>query len=149
MGQSAPSSAVNESLAAFFVENLCQEADFVYRLCFALSLNPSMAKSCVQETYQKLLPMLNELVREDSTTIRTRLAKMTWNLCENRKGQETDQSPTGQFLKTLKLEERSALVLVDESGFSPVEAASIMGVDENKVRLSLAKARKALTQLQK
>ncbi len=144
MGQAARTGGVSEGMATFFVEKLCQEADFVLRICFALLLNTPNAQGAVQDIYQRLLPLLSELLREDSTTIRARLAKMAWEHCTNRKSQESDTTPLGNFLKTLKFEERGALVLIDEAGFSHDETANIMGLNADAVRQHLVNARQAL-----
>ena len=57
---STPSKQLDESMIAFYEEQLMGTADIVYRFAFGLTLSLDGAWHCVKETYQRLATNLEK-----------------------------------------------------------------------------------------
>jgi hypothetical protein len=131
--------------AAFFVENLCQDADTLLRFGFALTLSEEIASRLVYKTYQAIGPRIAELLDKDSNFIRLQLMRRAWEL-HHEANQEGQSSVHVLFplLKPLDLETRAVLFMVDVIGLTVEEACEITKMDEGELRRHLAHGRKRL-----
>ncbi|SME93887.1 Sigma-70, region 4 [Pseudobacteriovorax antillogorgiicola] len=130
---------------AFFVGNLCQEADLIYRFGYALTLSEVGAAKLVMETYRSLIGQLDRLLASSSQDIRLELAKAAWHIFQswNETFEETD-SLVLDFLHSLTIDIRIVLTLVDALGFSPEETAQILELKDVELRRYLAEGRKQM-----
>lgn len=130
---------------AFFVETLCEEADLILRLAYALCSNESTAASLVELTYQRALDDLASLSREDSLRIKLVLAchcmDAFGSLSEMPIPKPIDAS---SFMEGLELKQRASLVLVDGLGFTITETSEILKVEIHEIRERLSEARQAM-----
>lgn len=130
---------------AFFVGNLCQEADLVYRFGYTLTLSEVAAQKLLLETYQSILGRLDKLLEGSSQEIRFELVKAAWSQFQG--WSETYDETSAEVLKLfqgLPIEIRVVLVVVDALGFSPEETASLLDLKEIELRRYLAEGRKKM-----
>ena len=130
---------------AFFVGNLCQEADLIYRFGYSLTLSEVGAERLLKETYRSLVGQLDRMLEYDSQEIRMDLMKSAWATFQSWKEKfESTDSLVLDFLQSLDSEVRGPLAVVDALGFTPEEAASIFELKEVEVRRYLSEGRKKL-----
>lgn len=145
MNQTASQANFNENFAAYFETDLVGEADLLYRLAFAYTLNEDISFECVTKVYQGMVSALPELVKLESGAVRMRLCGAALRAVQPLKPEPTkDKSPLVGFIKTFTPEERATLVLVELAGLLPSEVASLLNKEESDVRKTLATARKQL-----
>lgn len=137
--------AYDAGAVAFFVENLCQEADMVYRFGYALTLSTVGAAELVNETYARIVPDLPNLLDEDSLKIRLILVRHAWDIYQVwSKEFRPTVTPLHEFLAQLGTETRSVLILVDGIGLTPKETAQVMRIEEVEARRHLAEGRRKM-----
>lgn len=130
---------------AFFVETLCQEADTVLRFAYALTLSEDIAKRLVYKTYQTIVPHLTELLNREGSTVRLFLLRRLWELHhENDQEGQASSNILFPLLRTLELQTRALLFLVDVIGLTLEEVGEITKLDEIDMRRHLAQGRKRL-----
>lgn len=137
--------------------------DRLYRFCFYLTRNSSLAQDICQDTYLKVLEKIGSL-REPNRCL-SWLFRMAKNLfLDHVKRKKPDTVATTETLDywmsagaehplkdftlkvrdclgTLSAEERVVILLVDLEGYSYGEAAEIIGISENALRSRLHRAR--------
>lgn len=139
--------AYDAGAVAFFVENLCQEADMVFRFGYALTLSSVGAAELVKETYARIVPELPNLLDEESLKLRLLLIRNAWDVYQGWSQEfRPTVTPIHGLLEKLSLEARSVLVLIDGIGLTPKEVGQVMRTDEQDVRINLAEGRRHLTQ---
>ncbi|MGE0173031.1 MAG: hypothetical protein AB7T49_09610 [Oligoflexales bacterium] len=134
----------NQALATFFLEKLCNEADSVYKLGYAITLGKQSAYECLRTTYASLMDRLSKLMSKNSDELRIDLLEACWASHKSKSAKGEDKSKLSTFLGTLSTDERAALIMVDGAVLLPEEAAKVIGCDEVEIRKTLAKARQAL-----
>jgi len=134
--------AYDAGAVAFFIENLCQEADLVYRFGYALTLSTVGAAELVNETYARIVDDLPSLIDEDSLKIRLFLVRNAWDVYQSwSKEFRPTLTPIHDFLVAISIEVRTVLILIDGIGLTPKEVSQVLRVDEAEVRRNLAEGR--------
>ena len=144
MSQVNPEGSYNESFVLFFEGEIVGEADVIYRLAHAYTLNKEAAFQVVQQTLQGLIKDLPELVVSDSIGVRKRMFRDCLQQLQGVTGSDTDSSNIATFMKQFSAEERAALVMVELSGITVDECASLLEKEVSWVRKSMAKVRQQL-----
>ena len=143
--EAAQNLAKDPGQVAFFIGNLCQEADLIYRFAYALTLSEEAARKLVLESYQSMLGSVDRLLDSTSQQIKFELLKASWQVFQ---GWSQTYTPTNSdvldLLNQFSLESRMILILVDALGVSPEETADLLELKEIEVRRYLADARKKL-----
>jgi len=139
-----PRKAYDEALITYFVENVCGEADAVYRFAIALTLSPDGARRCVEKVFEEISDNLEEHYR--SRNLHKVLAAECWKAFSSlkKRGFKEGQSAVTKALKPIPEKARAALVAVDVLGLKPEEAADAFAWEEKEMRVNLAQARKHL-----
>ncbi len=132
-----------DNFSVFFEGELMGEADLVFRLAYAYTLNREVAFDCVRDVYKGLVKDLPELVNSEFMAIRHRLFKDCLRIARSEASAKPslDRTVLGHFLASFSPEERGILIMNELGGLSPGECATIMGIPEIKVRKCLGKAR--------
>lgn len=134
--------AYDAGAVAFFIENLCQEADMVYRFGYALTLSTVGAAELVNETYARIVSDLPSLLDEDSLKLRLLLIRNAWDVHQSwSKEFRPTMTSIHDFLVGFSIEVRSVLILIDGIGLTPKEASQVLRMDEVEVRRNLAEGR--------
>jgi DNA-directed RNA polymerase specialized sigma24 family protein len=137
--------AYDAGSAAFFVENLCQEADMVLRFGYALTLSREGANELVRETYSRIVDKLPSLLHEDSLKLRLILVRHAWNLFQEWSQEFAPaENSLKNLLQALSVEARATLILIDGIGLTPKEVAQVLRVEEPDVRKHLAEGRRKM-----
>ena len=137
--------AYDPGAVAFFVENLCQESDMVYRFGYALTLSTVGAAELVKETYARIVSEIPVLVDEDSLKLRLILVRNAWNVFQGwSKEFRPTVTPIHELLASLDTEVRTVLILIDGIGLTPKEVSQVVRMDEVEVRRNLAEGRRKL-----
>ncbi len=136
------------SAVAFFVSDLCQEADLIYRFGYTLTLSEVAAGRLVRETFRAILGQLSRFLEYSSQKIRLELMSVAWGIFQdwNESFKETD-TPVLDFLYALKIEARIILVMVDILGLSEFEVQTILGLKEIELKRFLAEGRREMLNL--
>jgi hypothetical protein len=134
----------NKALATFFLEKLCNEADSVYKLGYAITLNKQAAYDCVRSTYASLMERLSSLMTKKSDELRVELLQACWVANKTKSAKSGGSDKLSGFFGSLSLSERIVLAMVDGAVLLPEETARVVGCDESEVRQNLAKARQTL-----
>lgn len=145
MGQASKEDSYNEDFAIFFEGELVGEADGVFRLAHAYTLNAELAFNIVVETFKGVIKDLHVLVKCDPVEVRRRLFSDCINLLRDEKNfKSPDKSNLVEFLRPFDSDERAALIMVELGGMTVNEASKIVRKEEVWVRRALAKVRKQL-----
>jgi hypothetical protein len=138
-------SAEDPGAVAFFVSNLCSEADLVYRFCYTVLLNEESAKSVVKEVYRVVAGQISQFLDLEGHDIRFKLLTIAWEqVSDTALGVAAGSLPVFPQLKALSTECRSVLVTVDVLGMSVKEAEKIFRMKHNEICRYLAEGRKTL-----
>ncbi|MFW7380434.1 MAG: hypothetical protein ACOH5I_16600 [Oligoflexus sp.] len=137
--------AYDEGAVAFFIENLCQEADLIYRFGYALTLSTVGAAELVNETYARIVSEIPSLMEEDSQKLRLFLIRNAWDVYQGwSKEFRPTLAPIHELLAEATIEVRSILILIDGIGLTPKEVAQVIRMDEVEVRCNLAEGRRRM-----
>lgn len=137
----------NPDAVAFFVSDLCQEADLIYRFGYALTLSEVGAAKLVQETFSAILGRLSRYLEYSAQRIRLELLAVAWRVYQNwRESFKETDSAVLDFLYALKKEVRIILVMIDVLGLSEPEVQSVLGLKEIDVKRFLAEGRRQMLQ---
>ena len=130
---------------AFFVGNLCQEADLIYRFGYSLTLSEKGGARLVMESYQSILGQLDQLLHSSPAEVRMELVQAAWRVFQSW-NKTFDHTPSAclKYLEEMSIERRIIITLIDALGFTVSEAAKILEFKELEVRRYLADARKRL-----
>ena len=143
--QDDSAAAIDHGEIAFFIGNLCQEADLIYRFGYALTLSELGAERLLMETYRSVLGQLHRMLESDSHTIRMELMKAAWVAFSSWKDKfDTTDSLVLDLFQSLKPDVRVPFAVVDGLGFTPDEAGQILHLSEDRVRHSLLQGRKKM-----
>ncbi|NRA64612.1 MAG: hypothetical protein HRU19_09025 [Pseudobacteriovorax sp.] len=144
MGASARSTE-DPGAVAFFVSNLCSEADLVYRFGYTVLLNEEQAKKLVIATFARVTKLINEFLNLESQDIRFKLLSLAWeNLLEFTDKSNPEKPGLVASLQKLSEDCRLVLVTVDILGMSPRETERILKMKPVEVRRYLADGRQQL-----
>lgn len=136
----------DQGRATVFTEGYCSHADMAYRFCYVLLLNPLSAKQTVQAAFREIASEVSGLIpnADSLAVVLTRCFKNSEKL--KSVATEASSHPLAALLISMSPEERAVLFLMDVAGRTVSEAAGIIGSQEDKVRKSVASARKKLMQ---
>ena len=130
---------------AFFMSNLCSEADLVYRFCYTALLNEDKAQEVVKDTFRSVASQIRSFLDLEGHDIRYRLMCFAWEKIIDRDAPERKECDTiAKEITNLSLECRCVLIAVDVLGMSATEARTIFNMKEHEISLYLAEGRKAL-----
>ncbi len=148
MGQTPPVQTYNEEVNTFYIEDVCGEADGLFRFAYAVLLDQDAAFAAVRAAYRRALDQLTELSQKPIEDVRRFLIASVWQDVEDKhfRPSSTPTSPLGQKLGKLGLMSRAALFAIDICGCSVPEAQVALKRSEDELRKVLAEGRKFLVQ---
>ena len=142
------SAKTTEEINSFYLEEVCSRADDIFRLAFFLTLDPKSAHDCVNTAFENIAKELpNESIKDENVALKLADACFTaiGNLSESTTAQDSTLS---KKLSNLDLDCRLSIAFIDLLGLSKNDAISILKWDEGRLNETLAKGRKALTNLE-
>ena len=130
---------------AFFMGELCGEADLIYRFGYTLTLSEVGASKLVEKTFAAIVGQIARFFSMESQQIRLELLKISWGifLDQKEKFTETD-TPMLDFLYSLSREVRVVLVLVDVLGLSKDEVQNVLELKTIEIQRYLAEGRRQM-----
>ena len=136
----------DEKLVNFYEEQYLPLGDTVYRFGLALTLSIDGATACVLQTFKSVTADLPNLAKKSDANPAIVALTSCWKAYQDMKQQRftVGQSAVTTALKSLPVEGRVALTLVDVIGLSAADAARVIAVPEQDLRTNLARARRTL-----
>lgn len=135
---------LSEKQLALYTSQYYERSDLVFRFGALLSLSREGGEHLTEETFRSLIQDFSEVKSSTSPVIL--LMTLAWKAWENISSQKFREwnLPILQSMKTLGVEQRAALFIVDIAGLDIDQAAKIFGTSETSVRQMLAQAQKHL-----
>lgn len=145
MNEALQNGSYDEDLTIFFEDKLVGEADLVFQLAYAFTLDRKIAFEVVQKVYKELIKNLSTLAQKDSQEVRLYLLQVGYEFVRDMKeAKSNDTSVVASFLRSFGPKERVTLMMVEIAGIYPNECSKILSLEEKDIRNSLAKVRESL-----
>lgn len=138
-------SRLSEEQLYYFEDQLCGDADQVYRFCLALCLNAQAAQKLLESTFESALESIETFMGiKSETQKRFELVRMAYGLASQAKESAVEPSALFAVLKSLPNETRAALVARDINGLSIQQIAQMTNLNDSDVYERIAHGRLAL-----
>ena len=130
------------SQAEFFVETVVAEADVVFRLAYAFSLNQEQAWKVTQDVFDELLKEIPQMMAKNTDQIRSYILAKAWDRISTEKvGPDQPKTNLDKLMMDLTDQCRIVLLFVDAFGLTIDETAEILHCDGVSIEKKLAEAR--------
>ena len=136
---------LSEEQLFFYEDQVCGEAENVYRFAIGMTFNPDTAYSLLESTCQDAARILPDLIQSAGVDLRARLIKICFEKTKSAKEGNPGHTRLMSFLSSLDRETRAVVVAKDMAGLTVDHIAQVINQDVNQVRKSLAVARKEMT----
>ena len=132
---------LDEKRLSLYSNEYYERTDVVYRFAAVLSMSRDGAERVTEEVYRMLLADFERV--SPSTDAVSLLMALTWKAWQKLKSERFNEwaIPLMATLKTMSIESRAVLYVVDMVGMDADEAAKVFGTDEKSVRKLLSDAR--------
>lgn len=137
----------SESQAEFFIEEVCDLGDHVYRFAYALTLDPADAIKMVEHSFEVASNNITQLMKLTPEAMRVYLLNECWR--QHRPKPAQTQGKVSDLVSLIRMMEpnvRAAVAAVDICGCTVDEAKSFLKFDDQQMRSFLAAGRRLYAQ---
>lgn len=145
MSANADDMRLSEEQLFFYEDQICGEAENVYRFAMGMTFNPDTAYNLLEMTCQQAARSLQDLIKTSGVDLRAKLFMICYEKCKDAKEGNPGHTRLMSYLSQLDRGTRAVVIAKDMGGLTIEHIAAMINEDINKVRVRLANARKDMT----
>lgn len=146
MAQQLETRKLSEEELFFFEDQICGEADAVFRFCVALTLSQEHAIKLLRLGFRKASANIRSLLKLSGSDLRVALLSYVYAEAKDNAAASTGDSPLFRFLKKMPPANRAILAAREVCGLNTQQIMQVVAMSENDVVRTCAEARKDLRQ---
>lgn len=144
MSQAVENRRLNEEELFFYEDQICGEADALFRFCIGLTLNQEQALKLLRNALKKASGDVKSLLGNSGSDLRAKLFAYVYREMSDMPPVAGGDSPLFRFLKNLDKEHRMVVIAREVSGLTIDQIAALLSTSTDNVMMKIAFSRKEL-----